>query len=144
MAIVITDRIVVAPALGPHICVINIDTMGCCNRPIRASINQNASKVFECRDKDGINFSIVEEITFTVFDRSTSAELINKTLSGGDITLTANNRFTVPITADESGALTKGNKAIEIWVTPYNGTASNRRYKAGSGTFRVIDTRKHD
>lgn len=115
--------------------------MSCCIKNIDPCIAQNADKTFSFVDSVDVDYSLATEITFDVWENiTTGAILLSKSLTGGSITLVNDYTFTLNVTDAESGAMTKGRKHSEAWVTLSGG----ERRCVGSGPFTVIDTRKFD
>lgn len=150
MPIILPSRIVLPSSPALRLCpvtiaenatqTITVSAMSCCTKTIRLCIAQFADKRFIFNDAASADYSGASEITFDVWERATGASLLSKSLSGGSITLTSNNSFTLSVTDVESGAMSKGNKACEAWVTLSGG----ERRLVGRGAFSVTDTRKYD
>lgn len=115
--------------------------MACCVQKIDLCIAQASDKQFVFTDSDDVDYGLVSDIRFGVWENSTTgAELISKTLIGGDIALINNHSFSLSIDNTESAALTKGTKYCEVWVIQTGGD----RNIVGAGPFSVIDTREFD
>lgn len=120
---------------------VRVDYMTCCIQDLDICIAQNADKTIQFQDSATVDYSSATEITFTVWENAKDgAEVLNKTLTGGDITLASPNIFQLDITNAESGAMTTTRKYCEAWVT----LAGGEQRMVGAGFFEVKDTRKHD
>jgi len=108
---------------------------------IAPQIAQNADKTFQFKDVASTDYSLAAEITFDIWQNSISgANLYSGSLTGGQISLVADNIFALTIDGTESGALPSGRHYCEAWVT----LPGSVRRCVGAGTFLVINTRKHD
>mgnify|MGYP001599916845 CR=1 FL=1 len=120
---------------------IRVEFMSCCIQKISPCIPQGADKTLSFYDASTVDYSLATEITFDVWETvAGGVSLLSKSLSGATITLVNDYTFTLTISDVESGALTKGSKHCEAWVT----AAGGERYCVGAGQFKVVDTRKFD
>ena len=119
---------------------IMVSFMADCFQRIEPCIPQGADRAFVFVDRGGADISAATEITADIWQAENSgALLLSKSLTGGTITLPADDRIFFEVSGAESAALDAGNRYIEIWVT-----LSGDRYLLGKGPFTVIDTRKYD
>ncbi len=89
---------------------------------------------------EGSDFSGATEITFGVWESFDGPAVIGKTLSGGDITIGADNSFQLDLTSAETLVMTPTTKYYAAWVT----TTGGRKFPVGEGDFSVQGTRRHD
>lgn len=116
--------------------------MGCdCIADLAPCIAQSADKTFRFEDQATADYSLASEITFDIWQGGIAgSSLYSGSLTGGQITLIADNIFALTITGATSNAFPIGVHYCEAWVTLSGG----ERRMVGAGRFRVIDTRKHD
>lgn len=121
---------------------VRVRFMSCdCVQEISECIAQNADKGFNFTDTDATDYSLAAEITFDIWEKNKAGfNVYSASLTGGEITLIADNVFTLTIDNAASGALPLGRNYCEAWVTMLGG----KQRMVGSGVFTVIDTRKHD
>lgn len=109
--------------------------------PLDLRIAQNADKTFQFKDAATTDYSLATEITFDIWQNNISgASLYSASLTGGEITLIADNVFSLTIDNTESGAFPARRHYCEAWVT----LPGSVKRCVGAGGFLVIDTRKHD
>ena len=114
--------------------------MACCRAPqFRLCIKQGDDGSFYLRDSEAVNFSDAAEVKFVVRNRSTDAELIRYTLSGGEIILPADNVLSFEIPSATSRTLPKGRHWAEAWVTTSLGKEVSAR-----GWLDVQDMKEFD
>lgn len=123
------------------ICNVRVSVAACCTKEIDICIAQSAAKTIRFTDAETADYSGATEITFDVWERSIEgASLLSVSLTGGDISLIADNQFQFTIDNATSQALAAGTHYCEAWVT----LSSGARRLVGQGKFKVEDTRKHD
>lgn len=103
-------------------------------------VAQGGYETLKFEGVDGSDFSGATQITFDVWESFEGASVISKTLTGGDITIGADNSFQLDLTSAETLAMAPTVKYYEAWVT----TSGDRKYPVSKGTFTVEDTRKQD
>ena len=149
MSITLSPGIILAGLAGVSICSVQVNAnqtesvrtnyMSCCVERISLCIAQNADKTYSFSDSSGVDFSAATEITFTIWETKIAGALVlNKTLSGGDITLASPTVFQLDVTNSESGAMTTTRKYCEVWVTISGG----EQLVVGADLYEVKDTRK--
>ncbi len=118
---------------------IQVSFMADCYQEIDPCIPQGADRAFIFVDRGGADISAATEITVDIWQTINGASVFSASLTGGGVTLPADDRIMFELTGAESAAIDAGNRHIEIWVT-----LSGDRYLLGMGPFKVIDTRKYD
>lgn len=117
-----------------------IDYMGCIQK-IKLCIAQGADKTFQLIGPSTDDYSSATEITFDVWESvNGGASVLSKSLTGASLTLLNDYTIQFDISNSESGALSRGNKHCEAWITLSGGD----RRCVGAGIFQVQDTRKFD
>ena len=146
-----SGRAVLASSPARHVCRVRIaeyaeitqriDIMSCKPRTGRIEILENADVVLSFYDSQDVDYTGAAAATFDVWQGGIGgANLLSKTLSGGDITFANDYTLTLDIGNAESGAMPVGTHYFELWVTLSGG---ERRCPL-TGRLEVKDTRKHD
>lgn len=120
---------------------VRVSVANCCIWDVEMCLPQGADKTFTMTDSEAVDYTGALEITFDVWTaKAAGTSLLSYSLTGGDISLVTDYRFTFSIDSATSEALAAGRWYCEAWVTLSDG----RRRIVGAGPFIVEDTRKYD
>lgn len=120
---------------------VRIDSMACCIKKLDLCIAQHTDKTFVFEDATTVDYGTPSEVAFTIWENATTgAQVLQKTLTGADITQPNAYSFQLDITDVESGAMTATRKFCELAVTLSGGD----KLIVGQGQFEVKDTRSFD
>lgn len=119
----------------------NINIMGCCvEDQFHLCIDQSSDKPFTLTDAETVDFTAATEIVFGVWQGGVNGTpLLSYSLTGGEISLIADNVVAFTIPNADSGTLPPGRHHAELWVV----TPGPIRLDA-VGTLTVRDTRNFD
>lgn len=118
-----------------------VNAMSCCKWPISPCIVQGQTKTFVFVDDPTVDYTGASQITFDIWNRSISgASLLSYSLTGGQILLPADNKFSLVIDNSVSLSLPAGRHYCEAWVT----LSTGEPVPVGMGQFTVEDSRKYD
>lgn len=120
---------------------VRVSVANCCIWDVEMCLPQGADKTFTMTDSETVDYTGAQEITFDIWTaKAGGTSLLSYSLSGGEITLVNDYRFTFTIDGATSENLPSGRKYCEAWVTLSDG----RRRIVGAGPFTIEDTRKYD
>lgn len=118
--------------------------MACCIHDIDLCIPRGAAKTFTFTDRETVDFSDADAITFQVWNKppgqSGETTLLDLSVAGGDITLVTDYEYRFTLAKAVSLALPAGKWWCETWVTLSTGDPR----LVGAGRFEVEETRGQD
>lgn len=120
---------------------VRINIMACCGTDkFHLCVDQSSDTPFTLTDADTVDFTAATEIVFGVWRTNVNgASLLSYSLTGGEISLIADNVITFTIPNADSGSLPPGKHHAELWVVTPGPIRSD-----AVGTLTVRDTRNFD